>query len=56
MQQPLVHLYFFTVMEDLLDSDYSLLTLLKSSQSITKVLMFIVAFVDMLRVLYARPW
>jgi hypothetical protein len=36
MQQPLVHLYFLTIMEDLLDSDYNLSTLLKYSQSITK--------------------
>ena len=37
MQQPLAHLYFLTVFEDLLSSSFSLPNLIRTSQKIAKV-------------------
>jgi len=37
MQQPLSHLYFLTVFEDLLKSKFNLSGLIKTAQNITKV-------------------
>ena len=42
MQQPLVHLYFLTIFEDLLGSEFNLSALIKTSQSISKVIFSIV--------------
>ena len=37
MQQPLAHLYFLTVFEDLLSSNFGLSNLIRTSQRIAKV-------------------
>ncbi len=37
MQQPLAHLYFLTVMEDLKDSNFGLAGLVKTVHNISKV-------------------
>ena len=37
MQQPLAHLYFLTVLEDLLTSKFGLPNLIRTSQKIAKV-------------------
>jgi len=37
MQQPLAHLYFLTVLEDLLTSKFGLPNLIRTSQRIAKV-------------------
>ena len=37
MQQPLAHLYFLTVFEDLLSSNFGLANLIRTSQRIAKV-------------------
>ena len=41
MQQPLAHLYFLTVFEDLLSSNFGLPNLIRTSQKIAKVFMLL---------------
>lgn len=37
MQQPLAHLYFLTIFDDLLHSEYNMSALINAAQSIGKV-------------------
>lgn len=45
MQQPLSHLYFFTILENVSNLDFGLSGLITTSQKISKVLYLLFGFV-----------